>query len=168
MSILRLLFLIAPVLREIHNWVFKSMCLSFCLDIWTQNEALNLPESAPKVPAQQHEHIPQLVCANVVQGAQPGITAAEEHLGKPCPALQSDIKPRKLTIPWDPLTFHLQVKFSQWCSRCHMNIMKLIKDLGQLLLLGGGFLLFSAKQQLELERRKSGCQVRVRNLNDLF
>lgn len=49
-----------------------------------------------------------------------------------------------------------------------MNIMELIKDLGQLLLLSGGFLLFSAKQQLELENRKSGCQVGVRNQNDVF
>lgn len=49
-----------------------------------------------------------------------------------------------------------------------MNIMKLIKDLGQLLLLSHGFLLLSAKQKLELERRKSGLQVRVKNQNDLF
>lgn len=50
------------------------------------------------------------------------------------------------TVLWAPLTFHLQVEFSQWCSRCHMNIMKFIKDLGQLLLLSGRFLLFSTKK----------------------
>lgn len=33
-----------------------------------------------------------------------------------------------------------------------MNIMKLIKDLGQLLLLSGRFLLFSAKKQLERKK----------------
>lgn len=158
----RLLFQIAPVLREIQNSVFRSMCLSLCLD-YGHKMRLNLPESAPTVPVQQREHI----CAKVMQSAQPGVTAAE-HLGKSCPVLQLDIKPGKLTILWDLLTFHLQVKFSQRCSRCHMNIMKLIKDVGQLLLLSGGFLLFSAEQQLELERRKSGCQVRVRNQNDLF
>lgn len=111
--LLILLFLIAPVLREIQNSAFRSMWLSLCLEIWTQNEALNLPEFAPKVPAQQQEHIPKLVCTSVVQGAQSGVTAGEEHLGKPCPALQPDIRPGKLTIPWDPLTFHLQVKLSQ-------------------------------------------------------
>lgn len=124
----------------------------------------NLTEPAPTVPVQQHEHI----CAKVMQGAQPRVTAAEEHLGKLCPALQPDIRPGKLTLLLDPLTFHLQVKFSQRCSRCHMNIMKLIKDLGQLLLLSHGFLLFSAKQKLGLERRKSALQVRVWNQKDLF
>lgn len=49
-----------------------------------------------------------------------------------------------------------------------MNIVKLIEDLGQLLLLSGRFLLFSAKSQLELERRKSASQKRVRNHNHLF
>lgn len=55
----------------------------------------------------------ELVCANGVQDARTGVTAAEEHIRKSCPALSLIANLEQLTVLWAPLTFHLQVKFSQ-------------------------------------------------------